>query len=426
MAAAVDYLAGDAAGTSRSSVAHTAVVTAYWLDRMLPGDLVPLLARVRMIGSSAAGEPVLAHTALAGLGRVATGAAVPALLAALRTGPQVERAPLATVPAVLQPGMRTRIALDCVAAVPPFGVACELDPSADGGRAALALELRGPVLAATDDDAADLEPGAAPAARRATTEVAVLRLLDALVPGDAGTLLLVRGPEAGLWCALHVQVRAQAPDAAALAAAGQRLRTRQLALDARGARLTAAERARHEFEGAVASLAVGHEQRAALVFLAQVLGAPLAADLALTCDTFVLLDWAAQVHAELEPHPRPDAAALGWALERTASQTLLQTLAEGGARPGLRAVLLRHAGEAGNAGDVLDALLLECRDVATFQRRLVQENLQFLADTRPGARTRAADWLRGHGRLPAGFDPLGAPAARRAALEALDAAEAAR
>jgi hypothetical protein len=40
-----------------------------------------------------------------------------------------------------------------------------------------------------------------------------------------------------------------------------------------------------------------------------------------------------------------------------------------------------------------------------------------LEDSSPASRVRAFDWLTARGRAPAGYDPLGTPRQRRAALE---------
>jgi hypothetical protein len=63
-------------------------------------------------------------------------------------------------------------------------------------------------------------------------------------------------------------------------------------------------------------------------------------------------------------------------------------------------------------------------------KKLTAENRILLEDASPASRLRAYDWLAVRGLAPAGFDPFGSLAERRAALlaaaEAEEAAAAAR
>ena len=76
-----------------------------------------------------------------------------------------------------------------------------------------------------------------------------------------------------------------------------------------------------------------------------------------------------------------------------------------------------HAGEAGRHAASIEQLTRGVGGRADFDGRVLGENLIFLEDSSPSSRVRAYDWLQSHGHAPAGYDPLGPPKARRAALE---------
>jgi len=161
-------------------------------------------------------------------------------------------------------------------------------------------------------------------------------------------------------------------------------------------------------------------QRQALIFLAAGSGAELTGDLALCAEAETLAECLAFVRRCVDESGAPagDPAALGWFLESSV-QRWLATRAGDPARelePELEALLLRHAGELARYPDLVLESVRESADLAGLQRRFLEENRVFLADGDPAARVRAYDWLRRRGLAPEGYDPLGAPLERRAAL----------
>jgi hypothetical protein len=112
-----------------------------------------------------------------------------------------------------------------------------------------------------------------------------------------------------------------------------------------------------------------------------------------------------------------DPAALGWTLDLTTLQFLGEALNAAKLPPELASVLMLHAGEAGRHAASIEQLARGVSGRADFDGRVLGENLIFLEDSSPSSRVRAYDWLQSQGRAPPGYDPLGPPKARRAALD---------
>ncbi len=287
------------------------------------------------------------------------------------------------------------------------------------------------------DDAAAAEPEPAPAppdARRVLRREIVL--LDvAPRPGEGPLLVLVpriyrKGEVEAFACV--VTVDAPADDAEALAALAERLGALRAAGEERArsepyteAQLTALRRT-----SALEALATPGTRREALLFYAQGLGTPLADDLALAGTDALLGAYAAAVLAAFDELDEPalallaDDAALAWHFESAAYRLLADRASRGELEPELAALLVRHAGEAGRFPGSIEDAIAAARGVPDLERRFAEENRIFLEDSSPAARVRAYDWLELRGEAPAGYDPLADRDARRAALRALEDAEA--
>ena len=184
--------------------------------------------------------------------------------------------------------------------------------------------------------------------------------------------------------------------------------------------------------------ATGGDPRASLVYLAGQTKAHLCEDVALVADDATLAALVAQARAVLAP-PAPattawtpgavatsaqamptgpaDLDAVGWTLDKATFVLLGQLVANNKLPTELAGVLSTHMGEAGRHPSSFEEVGRAAAGRADFDNRLVAENLIYLEDSSPSARVRAFDWLRGRGKAPAGYDPLGEPRDRRAALD---------
>jgi hypothetical protein len=178
-----------------------------------------------------------------------------------------------------------------------------------------------------------------------------------------------------------------------------------------------------ELEAAWTALGDRERRRAALLLLAASSGAELCGDVALVADDATL---AACIDAILADGVRPGSDASAWALERRAALFLAARAAEEPLAPELEAAVLRRVGELGRSPAALADVTERSSDLEDFRVRVADDNRVLLEDSNPGARVRAYDWLAARGLAPPGFDPLGTPAERRAALEAAESATASR
>jgi len=110
-----------------------------------------------------------------------------------------------------------------------------------------------------------------------------------------------------------------------------------------------------------------------------------------------------------------DAPDAGWQLERALWRALLPRVERRALTPALRATVTRHLGALQEDPATLSLLLETCADDAEFGRRVVEENLLTLDDRSAALRATAATFLRRRGVELPGYDPMGTPAARRAA-----------
>jgi hypothetical protein len=178
------------------------------------------------------------------------------------------------------------------------------------------------------------------------------------------------------------------------------------------------------FATALDTLGHSGSKREALVFLASQTGADICEDAALVADAPTLEALARQIEQQLGPSPSiTSKESLGWVLERSSLQLMAQQLSGGKLASELAATLTLHAGEAGRHPGALSDILQAVHNRPEFDLRLAAENYIFLEDSSPASRVRAFDWLRARDRAPVGFNPLGSPHERGAALErALNAA----
>jgi hypothetical protein len=81
-------------------------------------------------------------------------------------------------------------------------------------------------------------------------------------------------------------------------------------------------------------------------------------------------------------------------------------------------MLSARFGEAGRDPGSLGELAAASPSRADFETRVLAENLLLLDDASPASRVRAFEWLSSRNGAPQGYNPLGNPAERRAAIDA--------
>lgn len=172
------------------------------------------------------------------------------------------------------------------------------------------------------------------------------------------------------------------------------------------------------YASALESLGHAGQTRPALVFLASETGAGVCEDVALVADEIAEDALAQRVLKKVSESPSIRSKdALAWVLDSAAYEVMTGQQAAGKLAPELAATLTLHAGEAGRHSGSVDEALRAAHNAQEFETRLIAENQIFLEDSSPASRVRAFDWLQAHGRAPAGYDPLGKPKERQAALE---------
>ena len=158
--------------------------------------------------------------------------------------------------------------------------------------------------------------------------------------------------------------------------------------------------------------------RQAMLYLAGETDVDVLGDLALIADDPTRQELAKKVAAKIGvPAKVKTREGLAWVLENATFELLSEQSAAGKLAPELSATLAMHAGEAGRHPGALDEGLKTCANRQEFALRLIAENYIYLEDSSPASRVRAYDWLVARDRAPAGYDPLGPPRERRAALE---------
>jgi hypothetical protein len=170
---------------------------------------------------------------------------------------------------------------------------------------------------------------------------------------------------------------------------------------------------------ALAALAPDAAMRPTLVFLTGGTRATFGEDLALVLRDRPLVAWLRElIRARADLAPDAAREEIGWFLERAAWRFVLALTLGGELDPSLDAVVLRHTGAAGRLPTVLEDALEGSRDLASFEKAVVDANRDALEDVNAAARVRAFDWLSARGLAPEKFDPLADEEARRHALAA--------
>jgi hypothetical protein len=194
------------------------------------------------------------------------------------------------------------------------------------------------------------------------------------------------------------------------------LQRSSVAAIARGAATRPATPDASVVESVLAALGDAKSRRPALVYLAGWSGARICEDVALSADEQALAKLAAGVSAALSNGPR-DKPAVAWAMDRASLDLLAKLQVDNQLPPELAAVLSDRAGEAGRHPSAMEEILRDVAGPDDLAQRILATNTLYLEDSSPASRARAFQWLRAAGRAPAGYDPMGAPRERRAALE---------
>lgn len=164
-----------------------------------------------------------------------------------------------------------------------------------------------------------------------------------------------------------------------------------------------------------------HNRRPPLLEIARTLAADRCRDGLLVADEELLIAFTERLARELTPAD----AASPWPFERALWRALLPRLERDELPDALHAHCLRQLGAMADDTAALRSALDACVDGAAFARALREDNVGALADHDAAWRVRGVDWLRRQGIDVPGYDPLAGDDARRDALRAFFAAEAA-
>jgi len=173
-------------------------------------------------------------------------------------------------------------------------------------------------------------------------------------------------------------------------------------------------------EDSIQSLLSPNNERRALIHLAQQTNAPLVKDIALSGTEIVVGQLSQAVTNEYLSGSINNSEMVGWVLEKTAYSLLARLLSTEQANPELEAILIRHTGQVGRNVSTLEELIASSNTIEELQSYFVRENLIFLEDISPAARTRAFDWLSARGKAPDGYDPLSPLKKRRDVLKSIE------
>lgn len=165
------------------------------------------------------------------------------------------------------------------------------------------------------------------------------------------------------------------------------------------------------------AMAYGENRRAAIVYLAGRTDARLAEQAAMAADEDFLSQFSLSIADAIGRQDQWTPEQAGWRLDRIGFELLARSAIKKRLSPELTGVLIALAGEAGRSPAALEQILANLSSRKDFENRLIAENFIALEDSSPAARVRAYDWLKAHGRQPAGYDPLGDAKQRSAAIE---------
>ncbi len=167
----------------------------------------------------------------------------------------------------------------------------------------------------------------------------------------------------------------------------------------------------------IEAMAYGENRRAAIVYLASRTDARLAEQTAMAADDDFLNQFSLSIADAIGRQDQWTPQQAGWQLDRIGFELLARTAMKKRLSPELTGVLITLAGEAGRSPAAMEQILANLSSRKDFDNRLIAENFIALEDSSPAARVRAYDWLKAHGRQPAGYDPLGDAKQRSAAIE---------
>ena len=408
-------LSGDQrdAGAATLDPAHTREVrlVVHYL-RAVPGDAwTPLSQRTRLVIAGQGSEPLVPVTDIASAALVGTGPDSAALAATWSTRPH-DAVEMHSARGLFHPGVTA--VFEARGAAPTVEdrfkhVAVLVSAGERGAPATVALRID------------DLRAAATPELDRRQLVV----LADRPELGGEPLVLVFPSPygDQGAFLA-QLSITSDAASDSLIAAARSELATSVAAAQKRTQTFDETERWRLDVATSLAAMREPDRRRGALVYLAETAGAPLTAELALCASDETLAALLARLETPDAAGTRDEPAnlaAFGWQLERQAYRLLAERLDADEISPEMRAVLTRHAGEAGRFPGMLPPLLRRAKGVAEFESLLVRENEGFLMDMSPAARVRACDWLRARGVEVPDYDPLAGRRARSAALLAATA-----
>ncbi|MGA2232518.1 MAG: hypothetical protein ABSH22_16605, partial [Tepidisphaeraceae bacterium] len=154
------------------------------------------------------------------------------------------------------------------------------------------------------------------------------------------------------------------------------------------------------------------------VYLASQTDAKLCEDVASVCDDTILAQIVGFIRAGATDALRSNSVDdFSWLLDRSTIQAMQGPLFKSQLSPELLEILTLYMGETGRHAAALDEVMRGVTSRNALDQRLVSENYIYLQDSSPAYRARAFDWLKARNLAPANFDPLGAPKARREALD---------
>jgi hypothetical protein len=425
-----DAVAGRADATSvvpLLPIEQAQAVRVRWiaLSRMTARDSAPLSSSATLITAVRGGTPVLPSGELTRNVRVANGDGAAILEMAMKDGNLAPAAPIAESVGVLSPGITAVFTVEDPQLVP--------DPML---RAAATRRLT--IAARLIPPAATNAPSTQPAA--SSVEVALLvedlvhagsaeasmarelAVLDPATIGDGPERAVIvpfrfsgsRGKISAVLAVIDVTPSAEADDFPAIYVRAQ---DNLKAAPPDGA-VPAAWQPRPNWTSldvALAALSTG--SRAALAQAATEAGAPLCGELALSADDATAKRLAERVRSKFAGPTMQSKDAVAWEMDSACIELLAEMETAGPLPPEVISVLAVLAGETGRSAATLAELARSAGSVAEFEQRVAAENYIDLEDNSPAARVRAFDWLRTRKLAPAGYDPLGPPRQRRAALD---------
>lgn len=157
-------------------------------------------------------------------------------------------------------------------------------------------------------------------------------------------------------------------------------------------------------------------RRQSLLYLAREAHAPIIEDITLSAPDAVMDRFAQVIRDECELGPCFQTDTWGWRLQQIAYLLCIELMSVDSGWPELESILIRYTGQVGRHPSVLKEMVAEATNMADLEQRLLFENVLYLEDMSPSARTRAFEWLQVRSRAPVGYDPLASVQERRRAI----------